>query len=89
MKEERKYTGTELAKALTTSHYHSNGYNHVFTCDDIMTLALAWAVHPKYPSPNGNTIFQRGIRHGEMWLKQSEIPSFQRYIGYNLLKYLD
>ena len=86
---ERKYTGTELAKALTTSHYDSNGYNHAFSYDDIMTLALAWAVHPKFPSPNENTICQREIRHGEMWIKLSEIPSFQLYIGYNLRRYLD
>ena len=89
MKEERKYTGTELRNALIVSHYKRRGYNHDYSYDDIMTLALAWAEHPKFPSPPAKTIRSRETFHGEVWLKKSEIPSFESYIGYNLSMYLD
>ena len=88
MTDKRKYTGTELARALTTSFYDRNGYNHVFSYDDIMTLALAWAAHPEFPSPREATIYSRERLHGELWLEITEIPSFANYIGYKLLAYL-
>ena len=85
---ERIYTGTLLAKALTTSFYHSNGYNHVFTYDDIMTLMLAWADHPKFPSISESAVYKLEKSDGEVWLKESEVPSFASYIGYKLLMFL-
>ena len=88
MKEECKYTGTELAKALKLSYYKRRGINHKFTYDDIMTLALAWSDHPRFPSPRESTIYARERKDGELWIKKSEIPSFESYIGFELLNYL-
>lgn len=88
MKDVRKYTGTELAKALTASYGERNGYDYTFSYDDIMTLALAWAAHPEFYSPKEATIYSRERLHGELWLEITEIPSFANYIGYKLLAYL-
>ena len=89
MKNERVYTGTELRDALNVSYYKSHGYSHGFTYDDIMTLILAWSCHPKFGLISESAAYKRENPNGEVWLKKSEIPSFQSYIGYHLLRYLD
>ena len=88
MKEERIYTGTLLAKALNVSYYTCRGCYHNFSYDDIMTLILAWSCHPKFRLISESAVYKREQSDGEVWLKKSEIPSFESYIGYDLWMFL-
>ena len=89
MKQERKYLATDICDALCQSNNERNGDEYNFTEKKLETLIHGWAKHPEYPSPNLNAIRMRNYKHGEFWLSESEIPSFESYVGYKLLKYLD
>lgn len=48
------------------------------------TLLLCWVRHPKYKSPNLQTLRIRANNDGFAWLKVQEIASFSNYCGYDL-----
>ena len=86
---ERHFLATDIRDALSQSSNEINGDEHVFTEDELMILIYGWVRHPKYPSPEKNTIYSRKGYKGEIWLSEDEIPSFASYVGYKLLKYLN
>lgn len=78
MKEDKKIPLSELCKALQSRMK----YKDPLTA--ILALLIGWVRHPRYTSPTWKTIYFRRDADGYIWLKASEIPSFEEYVGYPL-----
>ena len=68
----------EIQKRLQDKMHYKHPQNA------LLVLVNGWLRHPEYPSPSRDILNVRMKRYGFAWLKDTEIPSFESYIGYKL-----
>lgn len=61
-----------------------------YSYDDVLNAASCWVKHPKFPSCTRQTMYERDHNaKTRAFITESELYSFQQYIGYPLMHLLD
>lgn len=61
-----------------------------YSYNDVLNAAACWVKHPKFPSCSRQTMYERDHNaKTRAYITESELYSFQQYIGYPLTHLLD
>ena len=61
-----------------------------YSYNDVLNAAACWVKHPKFPSCTRQTMYERDHNvKTRAFITESELYSFQQYIGYPLMHLLD
>ena len=61
-----------------------------YSYNDVLNAAAGWVKHPKFPSCTRQTMYERDHNaKTRAFITESELYSFQQYIGYPLMHLLD
>ena len=61
-----------------------------YSYHDVLNAAACWVKHPKFPSCTRQTMYERDHNaKTRAFITESELYSFQQYIGYPLMHLLD